>query len=171
MNGAVLRVGGTLLALTTALAVAIITQPSRSSLFAGIYLLVLGALAVAGLAGSLRELLPKPWWRSPFEQQRELPERSESIAELERIDRLVVLGSATAFDLHYRLRPLLRQLTRERLRAAHGVDLDALPAAAQRHLGAALWELVRPDREPGNKRAAGIPLPELTAVVEELEAL
>jgi hypothetical protein len=171
MNRTLLRAGATLAVLTTALLIASVAQPSHRSIFAGVYLLVLGAIAVAATAGSLRRLLPEPWRRSPFEHRPEPPRRPESIDELERIDRLVVLGSADAFDLHYRLRPLVRQLAAERLAATHAIELDREPERARPHLGDELWELVRPDREPGPRRARGLPLPVLAKVVDQLEEL
>ena len=41
----------------------------------------------------------------------------------EKIEREVTLGLTTAFDLHFRLRPTLRRIASELLRARRGIDL------------------------------------------------
>ena len=94
------------------------------------------------------------------------------VPELERIEREVTLGQTTAFDLHFRLRPTLRRIASELLRARRGIDLDANPEAARRALGDETWELVRADREPPHDRfGPGIELESLRHVVVSLEAL
>ena len=100
------------------------------------------------------------------------PDAAERVPELERIEREVTLGQATAFDLHFRLRPTLRRIASELLRARRGIDLDGEPRAARRALGDETWELVRADREPPQDRfGRGIELASLRRVVESLEAL
>ena len=68
------------------------------------------------------------------------------------MEREVALGLATAFDLHYRLRPRLRRIATELLAARRGIDLDGSPEAARRVLGDDAWEIVRGDREPPHER-------------------
>jgi hypothetical protein len=109
--------------------------------------------------------------RSPFERDPEKPEEPRPIAELDRIDRLVVLGAANEFDLHYRLRPLLRQIAAERLYGLRGVDLDGDPERAKALLGDELWEVVRPDRKVGRRAGPGLPAAELAGHVARLEQL
>ena len=109
--------------------------------------------------------------RSPFERDPEKPEEPQPIAELDRIDRLVVLGAANEFDLHYRLRPLLRDLAADRLSAGHGVSLDGQPERAQQLLGEELWELVRADREVGRRSGPGVAPAALAGFVDRLEKL
>ena len=123
------------------------------------------------IVGSFRTLEPEIWMRSPFEREAEKPERPPPLAELERIDRLVVLGTANEFDLHYRLRPLLRQLAADRLFARHGVDLDRSPERARPLLGDELWALVRADRTVGRRTGPGVPSAELADYVDRLERL
>src|SRR5918993_978460 len=89
-----------------------------------------------------------------------------------KLEREVTLGQATAFDLHFRLRPTLRRIASELLHARRGIDLDANPAAARRALGDEAFELVRGDREPPLDRfGRGIDVGSLSRVVTSLEAL
>ena len=84
----------------------------------------------------------------------------------------MTLGLATAFDLHYRLRPRLRRIATELLAARRGIDLDASPEAARRALGDDAWEIVRGDLEPPRERfAAGLDIASLRLAVSALEAL
>jgi len=156
---------------TAILLTLVVLVPSRRSLFVGVYELVLAAIAVGNLLGSFRTFEPQAWIRSPFERDAEKPEQPQPIAELDRIDRLVVLGAANEFDLHYRLRPLLRQVAAERLYGLHGVDLDRDPERARPLLGDELWEVVRPDRQVGRRAGPGLPPAELVEHVARLEQL
>jgi hypothetical protein len=123
--------------------------------------LVAGAIAIVALQ-------PPGAKRTRTRQPTAATQRPE---DLERLERLVVSGRATAGDVHARLRPVLRELALARLRR-RGVDPDASPAASRELLGADLWELVRTDRpRPDDLRAAGLTLGQLEAIVERLEAL
>ena len=157
MRGRLVRIGAAVFVASAILLVLVILVPSRRSLFVGIYELVLAAIAVGSLVGSFRTFEPEAWMRSPFERDPEKPEEPQPIAELDRIDRLVVLGAANEFDLHYRLRPLLRQIAAERLYGLRGVDLDGDPERAKALLGDELWEVVRPDRKVGRRAGPGLP--------------
>ena len=102
------------------------------------------------------------WWR------RERPERVRGLEELEHA---VDFSLATAFDLHYRLRPHLVRIAAHRL-AVRGVTLETQPEQARRLLGADAWEVVRPDRPaPESRNAPGIELRRLRRIVEGLDAL
>ncbi len=124
--------------------------------------LAAGAFAASSAAGPARvSRLERALRRRPPE-----PERPR---QLERIEREVVLGAGSAFDLHYRLRLTLRAIAAQRLADRHGVELDA---AGPDVLTADTWALLRPDREPPRDRhGVGIPLDRLAAIVDELEAL
>ena len=90
--------------------------------------------------------------------------------------RLVELIAGTAGDVHFRVRPVLREVTSHRLLAGHGLVLDdAADAAGDRGSNAAplLWDLVRPDR-PEPLRPEAAPATTATAaaeVVDRIEAL
>jgi hypothetical protein len=171
MKQVVRRIGVALFLASGLLLVLVIVFPAERRTFVGAYELVLGAIALAALATSFGKLWPESWTKSPFDRVREPPKRSHRIDELDRIDRLVVLGGANAFDLHYRLRPLLRELAAERLAARHGVDLDGDPDRARPLLGDELWELVRPGREVGRRSGPGLPLHSLSRLVQVLETV
>jgi hypothetical protein len=171
VKGRLVRIAAGVTFVTTVLLVLIVLVPSRRSLFVGIYELVLAAIAVGALVGSFRIFEPRLGMRSPFEREPEKNEEPQPIAELDRIDRLVVLGGANEFDLHYRLRPLLRQIAAERLQDLYGIDLDRDPERARPLLGEGLWEVVRPDRQVGRRSRPGLPATELAGHVARLEQL
>jgi hypothetical protein len=171
VKGTLLRISVGVVLLTAVLLALVVAVPSKRALFVGIYELVLGAIAVSALVSSFRTLEPKAWLRSPFERDPAKPEDPPPIAELDRFDRLVVLGTGNEFDLHYRLRPLLRQLAADRLYARHGIELDGDPDRAQELLGDELAALVSPDRKLGRRTATGIDAAELARDVDRLERL
>jgi hypothetical protein len=77
------------------------------------------------------------------------------------------MANASAFDLHVRLRPLVREIVGVRL-GARGQRLED----SEDVLGPELWELARDDRPvPTDRHAAGIPTATLRRVVERLESL
>ena len=135
--------------------------------------LVLAAIALGHLARGAARRAARRAGRSPFDAAlRPRVRRAKRMPELERIEREVALGLATAFDLHYRLRPRLRRIAAELLAARRGIDLDASPDAARRVLGDDAWELVRGDREPPRDRfAAGLDIASLRLAVTALEEL
>ena len=77
---------------------------------------------------------------------------------------------ANAYDLHYRLRPRIRAIVTSRLADRRGIDLERQPEAAQAAVEPAVWELVRPDRQPPRDRhGPGLGLPRLREVMEGLD--
>jgi hypothetical protein len=91
-------------------------------------------------------------------------------AHLQRLEGLVYFSHINVTDLHYRMRPALRQLLDDRL-ADHGTTLDHDPKVRER-LGQDGWELLRPDRrEPANRTARGVDLSLLKRIVDYLEEL
>ena len=70
------------------------------------------------------------------------------------------MAARPAFDVHFRLRPMITELAAELLSSRRGIDLERDPERAQALLGDDVWELVRPDRPqpaerhgPGHRRA------------------
>ena len=158
--------------LTLALVVALAVLPGRAEVVVRVYLLLLAAFVLAQLLARLRSSLPEPGTSPVDAALRRRAPRVERLGELERIEREVTLGLTTSFDLHFRLRPTLRRIASELLRARRGIDLDGSPAPAKRALGEETWELVREDREPPLDRfGPGIELDKLRTVVVSLEAL
>jgi hypothetical protein len=171
LRGTAIRIVIGAFLVTALLLVLAVAFPGKRTVFIGVYLLVLGALVLTALVRSFRTLRGGAWERSVFDRRPDEPDQSPPIDELARIDRLVVLGGANAFDLHYRLRPLLRDLAADRLSASHGVSLDGQPEQAQLLLGEELWELVRADREVGRRSGPGVEPAALAGFVERLEKL
>jgi hypothetical protein len=167
-----LRIARLPLVLTVVLGIALFAAPGRADLLTHAYVLLLAAIGLGHLFVALRNALP-PRTPSAFEAAlRPRPRGGQRIPELERMEREVSLGLATAFDLHYRLRPRLRRIAAELLAARRGIDLDASPDAARRALGDDAWEIVRSDREPPRERyGAGLDLASLRLAVTSLEEL
>jgi hypothetical protein len=90
------------------------------------------------------------------------------IQELERLGREVGLAGNRAFDLHYRLRPVLVEIAEARLER-RGVRLGAENDRARELLGDELWSFVADDREPPDDR--GAPGPGVEAIERAVERL
>ncbi len=167
-----LRLGRFPLFLTLGLLASLAVLPGRAEVVVRVYVLVLAAFVLAELLARLRSSLPEQGPSPVDAALRRRPPRVDRVAELEKIEREVALALTTSFDLHFRLRPTLRRIASELLRARRGIDLDTNPAAARRALGEETWELVREDREPPLDRfGRGIELGTLRTVVVSLEAL
>lgn len=154
------------------LAAALVQRPGDRALATDVFLLFLGALALAVLLRETADAGRPLAGPSPIELAlRPRPAQPERIAELERVERTVAMASQTIFDTHYRLRPLLRDIARHRL-ARHGVDLDAPGGRAESLLGPDAWELVRPDLpRPRHHFKAGVDLEAVERAVSALERL
>jgi len=158
--------------LTVALVVLLIVLSGSTGLVLHVYALAIAAIALVHLVAAVRTANPASS-ASPFDAAvRKRTRSDERLPELARVEREVSLGMATAFDLHYRLRPPLRRIAGELLAARRGIDLDASPEAARDVLGEETWEIVRADREPPRDRyGPGLKLATLHNVVTSLEAL
>ena len=134
-------------------------------LLAEIVLVAVAAGAVAICLAWLPDCAPMRWQRAA----NPLPPRPEQLTELER---LVVTSGASGLTMHAYLRPLLTEIASHRL-AARGHALDQMPDSVGREiLGAALWEIVRPERPfPDDRHGPGVSAPELRAMLEVLEEL
>ena len=157
---------------TIGVAAVIAFVPGRTELALHVYLLVLATLALGWLVSVLRRAHPLAAG-SPFDLGlRERGRAAHSVPELAKLEREVTLATTTAFDVHFRLRPVLRRVAERTLQTRRGIELDRDPGASSRLLGAELWELVRPEREPPLDRAGpGLELAALGRMVDALEAL
>lgn len=147
-----------------------VARPGDRELILDVYLLFAGGLALLLLVRASRAALPAGS-HSAFERALRLgrtpPRRPEDLTDLERE---VLLSTKTAFYLHYRIRPELREIAAYRLSSRRGIDLDGEADAARRLLGPEAWELVRPDRDPpADRLGPGSSLRELAAAVDALE--
>lgn len=160
-------VGSGLAALLVAIA-----RPGDRSLVLDAYLLFLGGLMLVLLVALTAQALPRAG-RSRLERAlARPPAKPARPAALLTLERRVLLATETAFEVHFRLRPTLREIAAYRLTAHRGIDLDHDREAAEAALGPEAWELVRPDRPPPPDRLArGKPFAELRAAVDALERI
>jgi hypothetical protein len=150
------------------LALALALLPGRRELALELYLLLLAACAVYPLVLAVARTAPSAEPEKPVRQRRS----SQRLPELDRTERAVLLSASSAFDVHYRLRPILREIAAQRLASRRGLSLDNDGEAARALAGEEAWELIRPDREPPHLRhAAGLPAAQLSEVVAALERI
>jgi hypothetical protein len=109
--------------------------------------------------------------RSQFELALRPPKaRPERPPELVLLEQRLALAVTTAFDVHFRLRPIVRDVAAQRLWARHAVDLESAPDQAEELLGPEIWELARPDRPPPEEPfAPGLGVRGVERVVARLE--
>ena len=157
---------------TLVLAIVLLVDPGRAEIAVHVWVLVLAAIGLGHLLAALRNALP-PRVPSAFDAALRTRARpAQRIPELERMEREVALGLASAFDLHYRLRPNLRGIATELLAARRGIDLDGNPDAAHRVLGDDAWEIVRGDRKASREHfAPGVDIASLRRAISALEGL
>lgn len=155
-----------------ALIVARVVSPRWKELETDIYVLTVGAMAVLAAIFATRRAFPLEESSSiavALDREERAPVRPP---DLERTERVLSMASTTAFDLHFRLRPILREVAEQRLADRRGLRLDSDDPRVVEACGDELWEVVRPDREaPDNRHQLGLPHAELERVVERLEAI
>jgi hypothetical protein len=144
--------------------------PAHRALAIQIYAFGICGLVLLWLLGRTSAWSPG---ESDFDRARVVePPKQEPLPELARVEREVTMGVGTAFDLHYRLRPRVREIAASRLADRRGIDLERRPEAAREALDEPVWELVRPDRvAPRNHHGPGLGLPGLRAVLEGLDRI
>ena len=149
-----------------------VVAPGRLELATHIYALVVACIALIAVLATLHRAYPPPQ-DSLVDEALERPKREEErLAELARLEREVTLGVASTYDLHFRLRPTLRETAAGLLAVRRGIDLDRQPERARSALGEETWQLVRADLEPPDDRLArGIEPERLARVVDALEAI
>jgi hypothetical protein len=147
---------------------ALIFAPGHAALVAHVWLVVVLAIALGVPLERLRRAIPTEpsGFDAAFEPTAAGRARPASLA---RVEREVMLATGTAFDVHFRLRPLVRDVA-SGLLLRRGVDLERSPDRARALLGSDVWELIRPDRAPPEDRsAAGLPLDAIERAVDALE--
>ena len=170
MNRQLLPIVGFGLLATLGVVIALAVAPDRRDVVLDLYVLALGGIALIRLVGLTPRRLG-PGERSQFDEAlRREPVQPTTVAERDKLAREVGLGMQTAFDLHFRLRPVLVEIARNRL-AARGVAIEH-EARARELVGDEAWELLRPDREPPRDRnAPGLRTGELDSLVGALERI
>lgn len=141
-----------------------LAQPGVRNVALHAYVLLVGGLVMLGIVAAAGDAVPK---RHRSELDRALDEgvgRDRPLHEVERMMREVTLGAATAYDLHTRLVPQLRQIAQARLeRSGRTMSSETLGR---------WWELLRPDRPaPENRHGPGISPSELRELVSDLERM
>ncbi len=152
---------------------AISVRPGARELALDIYVLTLGALAMISVSRVARIAQRSQAGPSEFDDAMtaRAPKTMRPV-ELVRLEREVALATARSFDLHFKLRPILREIADHRLEGRRGIAPDADRSAARAVLGDPAWELLREDRPaPLDRMAPGMPLEGLRGVVDSLEKI
>jgi hypothetical protein len=158
-------------AVSVGIAVAAFTSPGLGAVLLDAYLLAVAGVLLLALVRTARIKAP-PEQRSALDQTLGAMRRSRTETTELGYERDLENSVLSAFHLHRRLRPVLREVAAHRLLTKYGVDLDAEPARARELVGPSAWEIVRPDRDiPEDRRAAGPSLSHLQGVVAELERI
>jgi hypothetical protein len=143
-----------------------------SAIIAQLAIIAVGVLALATLMRRLGRLVPRRS-ASPFAAA--LAPGKEPMPVLDEfasIQRIVDGARFSAFDVHYGLRPLLRELAASRLRVRRGIELDAEPGPASEVLGAEAFALLREGHPaPSNYRRPGMSLHAIERIVKVLESI
>jgi len=168
---AALRWVGLAVPLVIALVAARMISPGRRELELDLFVLVLGGLGLMVLAAELGRLAPTAGESLVEQALAPEPPEERPIADLLRLERELSMASARQFDLHYRLRPVLRDVAAARLEQ-RGIDIDSGRPAVRELLGDELFELTAPDREPPkNRLAPGPGIEGLDRTISRLERL
>jgi hypothetical protein len=161
LGGAALATIGLLIARTLA--------PGRHELELDVYVIALGALALLGLVSWLRRSAPRARESLLEQAVRQHTEEPETLPELAHLERVLVMSAAQEFDLHYRLRPTLREIAAAQL-AGRGMQLDRGGPLVRETLGEELWDVVQPDRvAPENRQVKGVGPDGIERLVRRIE--
>jgi len=160
---------------TLALLVALAQGVPERGLALRIWLVAVGVIAarVAVAAAAGLPLTPR---RTRFDAvaRPDPPPAPRPPAGLRDAEWLLTLAAGTAADVHFRVRPALREVAAQRLAANHGLQLDDPLHRVQVSAlcGPVLWEVVRPERpSPVDRTAPGLGAAAGPVLVESLERL
>jgi len=157
---------------TIAFIVVAFLEPGRRELELDVYVLAVGAMAVLTAVLAARQAYPVSRVSTLAGALETNPREPVRPPDLERTERVLSMATSAAFDVHFRLRPMLREIAEQRLWDRRGLRLDDDLERARERLGADLWEVVRIDRpEPRRRFGEGIEPERLHAMIERLEAL
>jgi hypothetical protein len=139
----------------------VVGQPSIRNVTLHAYVFLVGGLLMLGVVAAAGDAVPR---RRRSELDAALAAgkpREKRLPEVEKLEREVTLATSSAYDLHYRLLPQLREIAQARLeRGGRAMSPDTLGR---------WWELLRPDRPPPEDRfEKGITETELRALVQDL---
>jgi len=156
---------------TIGLGLALAFLPGEAALEVHVWLLVVLAGGLLALVGAIRSSRPVPpsHFDAALGRRQPVPPAFPALA---RLGREISMATGSAYDLHFRLRPTVREVAAGLLLFRRGVDLDRQPERARVALGDETWELVRADRPtPAERRGPGMSPEQLDRVVASLERL
>jgi hypothetical protein len=157
---------------TLALVLVALLIPGHRPLELDVYVLVVGGMAVFAAVLAARRAYPVSRGSAIAEALEGEPREAVPPPDLERTERVLSMSTTAAFDVHFRLRPILREIAEQRLADRRGLRLDSGERRVREALGDELWEIVQPEREPPSQRfGQGIPPERLARVIERLETL
>ena len=139
----------------------VVAQPGVRNVTLHAYVFVVGGLLMLGVVAAAGDAVPRRK-RSELDAALAVGKlRERRLPEVEKLEREVTLATSSAYDLHYRLLPQLREIAQARLeRVGRTMSPDTLGR---------WWELLRPDRPPPEDRfEKGISEAELRALVQDL---
>jgi hypothetical protein len=146
-------------------------RPGDSGLAFEAFVLFIGAVAVAFLAKATSDTFDAASVSQLQLALRPPVRREQRVGDLARLERELEMATESAFDVHYRLRPVFREIAASRL-ARRAVELDAQGGRAEELLGPDAWSFVRPDAvRPSDHYAPGAQLAQIERAVEALERL
>ena len=159
------------LIVTAGIGVAAYFSTGLRMIFLDVYLLAMGGVLLLALVRTTRAKAPAGGG-SAFDRaladMRTPPADSGPVAFARDLD----LATLSAFHLHVRVRPLFREVATHRLLARYGIDLATEPERAREVIGAELWDVVNPRREPpAGRLARGPSLAYLRELVTSLERI
>ena len=136
-------------------------QPSVRNVTLHAYVFVVGGLLMLGVVAAAGDAIPRRLRSELDAALSETARPQKKLPEIEKLEREVTLATASAYDLHFRLLPHLREIAQARLeRSGHTPGPDTLGR---------WWELLRPDRPaPEDRFGKGITQTELRALVDDL---
>jgi hypothetical protein len=139
----------------------LLSQPGLRNITIHVYVLIVGALLMLGVVTNVGDNVPRRL-RTELDAALAASKRpNKTLPELAKLEREVGLATTSAYDLHYRLLPSLREIAQAQL-ARTGRSAD------EQTLGR-WWELLRPDRPaPQDRFAGGIREADLRALVADL---
>jgi hypothetical protein len=157
---------------TVALIVLLYLLPGSRELELEVFVLVVGAMATLTAVLAARRAYPVTRGSAIADALKEESREAVAPPELERTERVLTMATSASFDLHFRLRPMLREVAEQRLADRHSLVLDSGGERVHALLGEELWEVVRPDRgAPRRRFGPGVEPEELAGMIDRLESL
>ena len=139
---------------TVALIVARVVAPGRKELELDVYVLSVGAMALLAAILATRRAFPVEEGSGLADALEHEPRMPVRPPELERTERMLSMAATTAFDLHFRLRPVLREVAEQRLADRRDLRLDSGDPRVEEACGEDLCDpafrsfCIRPRRRP-----------------------